>query len=918
MNGNDDKELTGEDALRAKLCAVILGESSETERAEVEAALANSAELRAERTRLEATIGMVSTALKQDGGAVNELSAEAQTALSDAVARRARPIPWHRTSSFRIAASFVLFAGVVSIWRASMLTTAPRGSESRLVDGLVASAPDKEREVDRDSAQKAGEPKAAAPELADSKSLRGVDLLDDATEASNEQPPATALHFGVDPQDGNALGKIELAKKPGEITGNDFLKLDSSVAQGSDAGVAKDQLVRRLEEAREQQNLAQSEGEVHRFSSVVTPLGGSLTPSPFPDPAAAAPSTPGSQPTGAVGGTPIGVSRAAGLGLGAAGGSGAPTAGKRGEGAHTERSRSAAPGEKAAEVNAGIPNNPAPPGPATGGAAPAKSEGKAKDGGEVRKGLAANGYVGGDDQDKSRLDGFEVPLYRSDKGGVPASGMFADDWRSRFEQMQRTCWPRPNEKPRDMFFRYWGDNPFEITAFDKLSTFSVDVDTASYTVARNLLVNGSLPPKEAVRTEEFVNYFKGDVPPPREGTFNVATEFAPNMFGDSADSWMLRVALRGREVQKNERMPLTLTFIIDVSGSMRENERLELVKHALRLLVSQLDARDSISLVKFSTDASLVLPMTSARQRDLIESAINPLQPEGSTNTEAGLRMGYAQAVAALSQGSNNRVVLLTDGVANVGITDPNALTAMVESQRKAGIYLNTVGVGMNNHNDNLLEQLADKGDGLCNYVDDEKEVRRALVDNFTGAFETIARDVKIQVEFDPTQVERYRLLGYENRAVADADFRNDKVDAGEVGAGHQVIALYEIVRTHVSGDGPLATVHVRWKAPYKNGVKDSESDTATEIAQPVYSKSAAGSFIATSPGYRRAVLVAQFAEFLRRSIHARSRRLPIGVSVASIARNSVTSAPAPANIGSTNSRLRTVTASSTRHCCRS
>jgi Ca-activated chloride channel family protein len=527
----------------------------------------------------------------------------------------------------------------------------------------------------------------------------------------------------------------------------------------------------------------------------------------------------------------------------------------------------AAPAEKGAELAARVSTSPSTPGPTTGGAAPAKSEGKSRELGEVRKGLASSGYAG-DDKDESSIDAFEVPLYRSEG---ERGRTIAPDWRSRFDHMQRTCWPRPDEKPRDMFFRYWGDNPFEITAYDKLSTFSVDVDTASYTLARKYLADGQLPTKEQIRTEEFVNYFKGDVPAPREGTFNVATEFAPNMFGDSADSWMLRVALRGREVQKNERMPLALTFIIDVSGSMRENERLELVKHALRLLVSQLDARDSISLVKFSNDASLVLPMTSARQRDLIESAINPLQPEGSTNTEAGLRMGYAQAVAALSQGANNRVVLLTDGVANVGITDPNALTAMVENQRKAGIYLNTVGVGMNNHNDNLLEQLADKGDGVCNYVDDAKEVRRALVDNFTGAFETIARDVKIQVEFDATQVERYRLLGYENRAVADADFRNDKVDAGEVGAGHQVIALYEIVRTHVSGDGPLATVHVRYKQPYKNGVANSESDAATEIAQQVFSKNAAGSFGATSAGYRRAVLVAQFAEFLRRSIHART-----------------------------------------------
>jgi Ca-activated chloride channel family protein len=447
------------------------------------------------------------------------------------------------------------------------------------------------------------------------------------------------------------------------------------------------------------------------------------------------------------------------------------------------------------------------------------------------------------------------------------------DWRSRFEQFRYDCRLLPRERPRDMFFRFWGDNPFELAALDKLSSFSADVDSASYTLARKYLAEGNLPEKAQIRTEEFVNYFKGDIAPPSEGVFRIATELAPSLFGDSSDTWMLRVAIRGRDVSKQERQPLALTFVIDVSGSMREESRLELVKHALRQLANQLDARDSIALVKFSTNAELVLPMTSAGQRTLIESAIQPLQPDGSTNTEAGLRMGYELASRSLAQNTTNRVVLLTDGVANVGIVDPNALVAMVESQRKAGIYLNTVGVGMDNHNDNLLEQLADKGDGLCNYVDDEKEVRRALVDNFTGAFEPIARDVKIQVEFDPAQVERYRLLGYENRAIADADFRNDKVDAGEINAGHQVVALYELVRRGANSggsDAPLATLRLRYKQPFKAGVAGGNSDEATEIAQPVQARDAAGSFVATSPGYRRSVLVAQFAEFLRRSIHAR------------------------------------------------
>ena len=440
----------------------------------------------------------------------------------------------------------------------------------------------------------------------------------------------------------------------------------------------------------------------------------------------------------------------------------------------------------------------------------------------------------------------------------------------RLRDIERGCLRHPDESPRDMFFRYWGDNPFELTALDRLSTFSADVDTASYALARRYLAEGHLPTKEQVRTEEFVNYFRGDVPPPSEGTFRLQMELAPSLFGESSDTWMLRVALRGREVTKQERTPLALTFVIDVSGSMEEDGRLELVKHSLRMLATQLDANDTISIVKFSADAALVLPATSARHRDLIESALEPLAPEGGTNTEAGLRMGYAQAVAALTKGAQNRVVLLTDGVANIGITDPSALVALVEKSRREGVLLNTVGVGMDNHNDHLLEQLADKGDGVCNYVDDQREVRRALVDNFTGAFETIARDVKLQVEFDPRQVERYRLLGYENRAVADADFRDAKVDAGEVGAGHQVVALYELVRTG-GGDGPLATARVRWKAPYKDGIADAESNAVEqELETRLGARDAVGGPAQASNGYRRSVLVAQFAEFLRRSVHAR------------------------------------------------
>jgi Ca-activated chloride channel family protein len=237
--------------------------------------------------------------------------------------------------------------------------------------------------------------------------------------------------------------------------------------------------------------------------------------------------------------------------------------------------------------------------------------------------------------------------------------------------------------------------------------------------------------------------------------------------------------------------------------------------------------------------------------------------------------MGYEAALAALRASANNRVVFLSDGVANVGQTEQDRIAEEVARHRKQGIYLNTIGVGMSNHNDVLLEQLANRGDGICNYIDSPAEARRALVENFTGQFEPIARDVKVQVEFDPQQVHRWRLLGYENRAIADRDFRNDAVDAGELGAGHQVVALYEVERTLAAVDAPLATVRLRWKRPYEAGMGQAAlaaGEEASEIEQPVFTRGT--SWEGTSAGYKRAVLVAQFAEILRRSSHARGDSL--------------------------------------------
>ena len=442
------------------------------------------------------------------------------------------------------------------------------------------------------------------------------------------------------------------------------------------------------------------------------------------------------------------------------------------------------------------------------------------------------------------------------------------------DRLRERCRALPHERPRDMFFRLWGDNPFALTEKDALSTFGVDVDSASFALARRMIREGHLPEKAQIRTEEFVNWFEPDLQAPTGDTFAVSMELAPSPYGGRGDRWLLRVGVRAMEVDASERDPLALTFVVDVSGSMKQERRLELVKHALRMLTSQLDGRDSIALVAFSTEARVILPATPANQRGVIEAAIHQLQPEGNTNAEAGLKLGYELASAGLVQGSHNRVVFLSDGVANLGQTDQDRINADVERLRDQGIYLNTIGVGLSNHNDVFLEQLADNGDGICDYVADEADVQRAIVDRFVGAFVPVARDVKVQVEFDPGQVVRYRQLGYENRAIADADFRNDGVDAGEVGAGHQVVCLYELER---SGDSttelPLATARLRWLPPgalMLRGVEALEAASpAREMERSIQASEALGTPASASAGWRRDAAVAQLAEVLRRSVHA-------------------------------------------------
>jgi Ca-activated chloride channel family protein len=480
--------------------------------------------------------------------------------------------------------------------------------------------------------------------------------------------------------------------------------------------------------------------------------------------------------------------------------------------------------------------------------------------------LRALGYVGAADE-------------RDDASGSRRQ-LTREEVAVQLERLLESTRVASGESPRDMFFRYWGDAPFVLAREEHTSTFAVDVDTASYALTRSYLNAGQLPPRAAIRTEEFVNYFKADQPPPSDGRpFAIGLELAPSLFARDARTELLRVTVRAKDVADFERQPVALTFVIDNSGSMSQGGRLELVKRSLGLLLRELYAGDSVAIVRFSNEASVVTRALPVVRRGELEALIQGLASDGGTNVEAGLRLGYELAQQNLARNTVNRVILCSDGVGNIGETSANGVLALVKDARAQGIYLNTVGVGMGNHNDAFLEQLANQGDGVCNYVDSDAEAKRVFVDGLASALQPVARDVKVQVELDPDQVESWRLLGYENRALENRHFRDDAIDAGEVNAGHQVSALYELVR-HPGRSGPLATVRLRYKPPFaidqgrEGRVGKAEAEQALELERTLGSVEARPGFAGTSGGYQRAVLVAQLAEVLRDSVHARGDSL--------------------------------------------
>jgi Ca-activated chloride channel family protein len=376
------------------------------------------------------------------------------------------------------------------------------------------------------------------------------------------------------------------------------------------------------------------------------------------------------------------------------------------------------------------------------------------------------------------------------------------------------------------------ENDLHRAADQPLSTFSIDVDTASYAVVRRFLVEGRRPPEGAVRVEELINYFPYEYPEPAPDLpFSVTTETAAAPW--SPGHRLVRIGLRAPAPDALEPRPDNLVFLIDVSGSMQGPDRLPLLVRSLQLLTEQLDRDDTVSIVVYAGSEGLALPPTKGDRKSDIVAALQELQAGGSTDGGAGIDLAYRVAREHFVRGGNNRVILCTDGDFNVGVSSPDALVRKVEAGAKAGVFLTVLGFGLGNYKDSTVEQLADRGNGNYAYIDSIAEARKALVEQLGGTLRAVAKDVKIQVEWNPAAVEAYRLIGYENRLLDARDFNDDTKDAGEIGAGHTVTALYEVVpagaesgvppidplkyskvRTGAAGSSELATVKLRYKEP--------------------------------------------------------------------------------------------------------
>lgn len=420
------------------------------------------------------------------------------------------------------------------------------------------------------------------------------------------------------------------------------------------------------------------------------------------------------------------------------------------------------------------------------------------------------------------------------------------------------------------------ENPFLEVARAPLSTFSIDVDTASYSNTRRFLKDGQLPPKDAVRIEELINYFSYDYPQPvGDAPFSVTAEISEAPWNPSHR--LVHIGLQGKRIPMENMPPANLVFLLDVSGSMNDERKLPLVKSAMKMLAEQLTARDHVAMVVYAGSSGLVLPATTGDRKGEILAAIDRLESGGSTNGGEGIQLAYKIAQENFIKGGVNRVILATDGDFNVGTTSEGDLVRLIEEKRQSGVYLSVLGFGTGNVKDSTMEKLADKGNGNYAYIDSLSEARKVLGEQIGGTLFTIAKDVKIQVEFNPKQVAAYRLIGYENRLLRDQDFNDDTKDAGEIGAGHTVTALYEVVPfgqkyenpgidqlkyqqpvqpSEMANSNELMTVKLRYKPP----TEDRSKLVSVSLAD------SKGKLNSASENFKFASAVAAFGMLLRDS----------------------------------------------------
>lgn len=456
-------------------------------------------------------------------------------------------------------------------------------------------------------------------------------------------------------------------------------------------------------------------------------------------------------------------------------------------------------------------------------------------------------------------------------------------YQGRHQNNYQTIIPQYNKHIQDNEkYAHYESNEVIQTQFEPVSTFSIDVDTGSYSNMRRLINSGHLPVRDAVRTEEFINYFSYNIADNNtDAPFRINTEVGPSPW--SVGRHLLKVAIKAVDIDQQVLPSANLVFLIDVSGSMNSPDKLGLLKKSLSLLISKLRKQDSIAIVVYAGASGVVLKPTSGDNHQKIISALENLNAGGSTNGASGIRLAYQVAQQAYIKGGINRILLATDGDFNVGTVNFEQLKNLVEEKRKTGISLSTIGFGTGNYNDHLMEQLADSANGKYSYIDNLNEAQKVLVDELSSSLKTVANDGKVQIEFNPDTVSEYRLIGYENRKLNKEDFNNDKVDAGDIGAGDSVTALYEIVLTsshskqidslryqlismnkrNASQANEIAFVKIRYKNP-----QQSHSQL---ISQAITKKHLKTSLDRTSDDFRFSASVAGFAEFLKGGKHQQS-----------------------------------------------